>query len=76
MLPSSQILITVASLVAVGLTIVSADDGRSHHEYCVIGAGPGGLQIAYFLQNSGRDYIVYEKGKNLFLFLLYSTFML
>lgn len=62
MLPLSQIIIAVTSVVAICGTFVSSDDGRSHHEYCVVGAGPGGLQIAYFLYNSGRDYIVYEKG--------------
>nr|XP_026693091.1 FAD-dependent oxidoreductase domain-containing protein 2-like [Ciona intestinalis] len=34
----------------------------NYKEYCVIGAGPGGLQIAYFLENAGRDYRVFEKG--------------
>lgn len=32
-----------------------------YHEYCVIGAGPAGLQTAYFLQESNRDYIVFER---------------
>ncbi|CAI8049527.1 FAD-dependent oxidoreductase domain-containing protein 2 [Geodia barretti] len=31
------------------------------HKYCVIGAGPGGLQIGYFLDRAGRDYIIFEK---------------
>ncbi|CAF1007257.1 unnamed protein product [Rotaria sp. Silwood1] len=31
------------------------------HEYCIIGAGPAGLQLAYFLQKAKRDYIIYEK---------------
>nr|XP_002127179.2 FAD-dependent oxidoreductase domain-containing protein 2 [Ciona intestinalis] len=34
----------------------------NYKEYCVIGAGPGGLQIAYYLESSERDYIVFEKG--------------
>ncbi|XP_028406643.1 FAD-dependent oxidoreductase domain-containing protein 2-like [Dendronephthya gigantea] len=34
---------------------------KTHHEYCVVGAGPGGLQIAYFLKRSNRDYIVFER---------------
>uniref|UniRef100_H2YH93 FAD-dependent oxidoreductase domain-containing protein 2 n=1 Tax=Ciona savignyi TaxID=51511 RepID=H2YH93_CIOSA len=34
----------------------------NYKEYCVIGAGPGGLQMAYFLENAARDYIVFEKG--------------
>ncbi|XP_025973743.1 FAD-dependent oxidoreductase domain-containing protein 2 isoform X2 [Dromaius novaehollandiae] len=32
-----------------------------YHDYCVIGAGPSGLQIAYFLQQAGRDYVVFER---------------
>ncbi|KAL2309268.1 hypothetical protein Nmel_005458 [Mimus melanotis] len=32
-----------------------------YHDYCVIGAGPAGLQAAYFLQQAGRDYIVFER---------------
>ncbi|KAM9324489.1 FAD-dependent oxidoreductase domain-containing protein 2, partial [Gastrophryne carolinensis] len=31
------------------------------HDYCVLGAGPGGLQIARFLKESGRDYLVFER---------------
>jgi hypothetical protein len=31
-----------------------------YHDYCVIGAGPAGLQTAFFLERAGRNYIVYE----------------
>ena len=31
------------------------------HEYCIIGAGPAGLQMGYFLEKTGRDYVIYEK---------------
>lgn len=31
-------------------------------EYLIIGAGPAGLQLAYFLQQAGRDYLVLEVG--------------
>ncbi|KAF2354889.1 FAD/NAD(P)-binding domain [Trinorchestia longiramus] len=35
---------------------------RSHrHEYCVVGAGPAGLQMGYFLAQSGRDYAIFER---------------
>ncbi|KAH0616933.1 hypothetical protein JD844_028421 [Phrynosoma platyrhinos] len=33
-----------------------------YHDYCIIGAGPSGLQMAYFLQRTGRDYVVFERG--------------
>jgi 4-hydroxymandelate oxidase len=29
-------------------------------DYLVIGAGPGGLQLGYFLERAGRDYLVLE----------------
>jgi thioredoxin reductase len=31
-------------------------------DYVVIGAGPAGLQLGYFLQRAGRDYLVLEAG--------------
>ena len=30
------------------------------YDYVIIGAGPAGLQMAYFLQQSSRRYVVYE----------------
>ena len=33
----------------------------AHRDYCVLGAGPAGLQMAYFLQRAGRDYAVFER---------------
>ena len=32
-----------------------------HKKYLIIGAGPGGLQMAYFLERAGRDYLVLER---------------
>ncbi|KAG5832097.1 hypothetical protein ANANG_G00287490 [Anguilla anguilla] len=32
-----------------------------HHDYCVLGAGPAGLQMGYFLSKSQRDYIILER---------------
>ncbi|KAM4650535.1 FAD-dependent oxidoreductase domain-containing protein 2 [Discoglossus pictus] len=34
------------------------------HDYCVVGAGPGGLQAASFLKDSGRDYVVLERNQS------------
>jgi thioredoxin reductase len=31
-------------------------------DYVVIGAGPAGLQLAYYLEKAGRDYVVLEAG--------------
>jgi cation diffusion facilitator CzcD-associated flavoprotein CzcO len=31
-------------------------------DYLVIGAGPAGLQLGYFLDRAGRDYLILEAG--------------
>lgn len=31
------------------------------HKYIIIGAGPGGLQMGYFLEKQGLDYVILEK---------------
>jgi NADPH-dependent 2,4-dienoyl-CoA reductase/sulfur reductase-like enzyme len=31
-------------------------------DYLVIGAGPAGLQLEYFLDRAGRDYVLLEAG--------------
>src|SRR5262245_22378395 len=32
------------------------------YDYVIIGAGPGGLQLGYFLQQAGRNYVILEAG--------------
>lgn len=34
---------------------------NAYHDYCIIGAGPSGLQMGYFFQRAARDYVIYEK---------------
>lgn len=31
-------------------------------DYCIIGAGPAGLQLAYYFQRDRLDYVVFERG--------------
>ncbi|MFC5827010.1 NAD(P)-binding domain-containing protein [Nonomuraea insulae] len=31
------------------------------HRYLIVGAGPGGLQLSYFLQRAGADYVTLER---------------
>ena len=64
----------ICLLVAVLVTDVTSDPSVTNetkddhskltsvfHEYCVIGAGPSGLQMGFFLERAGRDYIIFEK---------------
>jgi protoporphyrinogen oxidase len=32
-------------------------------EYVIIGAGPAGLQLGYFLAQTGRSYVILEAGR-------------
>ncbi|XP_078093688.1 FAD-dependent oxidoreductase domain-containing protein 2 [Mustelus asterias] len=63
-MPKPSVGCTFATLVA-WITFTSAygavPTDYLHLDYCVIGAGPGGLQIAYFLQRSQRHYLVFER---------------
>ncbi len=33
----------------------------SEHDYCIVGAGPAGLQLSYFLHQAKRDFVVFER---------------
>lgn len=48
-----------------GLVTSSVDDnqrnGTRRYDYCVLGAGPAGLQMGYFLSKTKRDYIILER---------------
>ncbi|XP_019642663.1 PREDICTED: FAD-dependent oxidoreductase domain-containing protein 2-like [Branchiostoma belcheri] len=33
-----------------------------YHDYLVIGAGPSGLQMGFYLERAGRDYLILERG--------------
>ncbi|CAB1342005.1 unnamed protein product [Coregonus sp. 'balchen'] len=60
----SPILLLLALLVT--LVQCFPDDYNSHnstrhHDYCVLGAGPAGLQMGHFLSKSQRDYIILER---------------
>ncbi|XP_032442656.1 FAD-dependent oxidoreductase domain-containing protein 2 isoform X1 [Xiphophorus hellerii] len=49
----------------VGLVLTSFNDyphnGTSHYHYCVLGAGPAGLQMGFFLSKAKRDYVILER---------------
>lgn len=40
----------------------SGKDGQTYAEYIIIGAGPAGLQLTYYMEKAGRDYLVLEGG--------------
>ncbi|XP_068434741.1 FAD-dependent oxidoreductase domain-containing protein 2 [Clinocottus analis] len=52
--------------ILIGCIECSPDDnhhpsGPRRYEYCVLGAGPSGLQMGYFLSKAKRDYVILER---------------
>src|SRR5215217_2081688 len=48
--------------------IVMASDSQRNEsgfdfDYLIVGAGPAGLQLGYFLQRAGRSYVILEAGE-------------
>lgn len=41
-----------------------SNNDASYSDYLIIGAGPAGLQLGYFLQKAGRDYLILEAGES------------
>jgi thioredoxin reductase len=37
--------------------------GKEHHEYLIIGAGPAGLQLGYYMERDKKDYLILEAGE-------------
>ncbi|XP_077490113.1 FAD-dependent oxidoreductase domain-containing protein 2-like [Amblyomma americanum] len=62
-------LVAVLATTFLCLTLARSEEQRQNGtggdrkklDYCVIGAGPSGLQMAYFLKKAGRDYRVFER---------------
>ncbi|XP_045212137.1 FAD-dependent oxidoreductase domain-containing protein 2-like isoform X2 [Mercenaria mercenaria] len=53
---ASTLLFQALSVIALAVLC----DGL-YTEYCIVGAGPAGLQMGYFFQRAGRDYVIFEK---------------
>ncbi len=46
-----------------GTNIMMNETQPQKFDYLIIGAGPAGLQLGYFLQRDGRDYAILERGE-------------
>jgi thioredoxin reductase len=55
-----KLLLALPLLALLYVQEAAAEDPAAH-QYCVIGAGPGGLQLGYFLHRAKRDYVIFEK---------------
>ena len=42
---------------------------EEHHRYCVVGAGPAGLQLGHFLEKNKRDYVILERAAQRYVYM-------
>ena len=53
------------ALLLLLIAVVASDPAeRQFSRYIVLGAGPGGLQIAHYLESAGRDYVVLDRASS------------
>ncbi|XP_069125707.1 FAD-dependent oxidoreductase domain-containing protein 2-like [Argopecten irradians] len=55
------IYITMVVLVQTLAEAIDRQPNGYDTEFCIVGAGPAGLQLAYFFEKSKMDYVVYER---------------
>ena len=51
----------LTSLCLLLLTPATSADPRRYHDYCIVGAGPAGLQLGHYMQKANRDYVIFER---------------
>ena len=48
-------------LFLVLMTSQAVTEDIIYHDYVIVGAGPSGLQMGYFLKSANRDYAILER---------------
>ena len=48
-------------LLVATLWVADSATEAEYHDYIIIGAGPGGLQMGYFMEKAHRDYVIMER---------------
>ena len=54
----SQASLAVVLIIA---TLPTARCAEVRHDYCIIGAGPGGLQVGHLMLQRGWDFVTLER---------------
>ncbi|KAK8726906.1 hypothetical protein OTU49_010120, partial [Cherax quadricarinatus] len=62
--PSTRHAPSLSSPLLLLLVLLAGGVSSLNHDYCVVGAGPAGLQMGYFLHKAGRDYIILERANH------------
>ena len=51
----------VSCILVFGLSTAAAQTCEDH-QYCIVGAGPAGIQLGHLMHQIGRDYAIFERG--------------
>ena len=54
---------SLCAVLAVAAAAAAAVESE-YHRYIIVGAGPGGMQLAHYMQSAGRDYVVVERAEH------------
>eukprot|EP00729_Bicosta_minor_P010068 gene10068-4480_t len=52
-----------AVFLFLGLAAASTAVTSTSLDYCVIGAGPGGIQLGHYFLRAGRNYAIFERAE-------------
>ena len=61
MTSSMKYAVQFSVFAALLLTLSVMASSAKYHQFCIIGAGPGGLQTAYFMKQLGMDFVLIER---------------
>ena len=59
--PAALLLFLVLLLSAVIGLVRAVIDQPDRYDYCVLGAGPAGMQAGHFLAKANRNYVILER---------------
>jgi len=48
-------------VISIGLISCQICWAKNQWQYCIVGAGPAGLQMGYYLAENERDYVIFEQ---------------
>ena len=63
MLRRGMLATAIITTAATGSARSHDETCRTEFEYCIVGAGPGGLQLGQFMLNEGWEYIILERSR-------------
>eukprot|EP01052_Picozoa_sp_SAG31_P048791 SAG31_NODE_10376_length_1146_cov_1.295129_1_plen_78_part_10 len=58
---SNKSLLLLLACCALPASPAAAAAAGGVRDFCIVGAGPGGLQLGHYMHAAGRDYVIFER---------------